>query len=66
MTTLIASLLTPDHVGRQVAFYADGKRICGHLDHYCRHTASYSIRVDGHLYRGVPVTSEIDLIEVTA
>lgn len=66
MTTLIASLLNPDHVGRHIAFYADGHRICGRMDSYCRYPSSYAIRVDGHLYRDIPVTSEIDFIEVSA
>lgn len=64
MTTIIASTLTPDHVGRQVAFYAEGRRVCGRLDDYCNYGRTYAIRVDGHLYRDVPVSSEIDLIEV--
>lgn len=65
MSTIIASLLTPDHVGRQVAFYAQGRRVCGRLDSYCRYEREYAIRVDGTL-RFIPVSSEIDLIEVTA
>ncbi len=64
--SFLACHLTPDHVGRTVAFYADGRRVCGVLDGYYRHTRSYSLRVDGSWHRGIPSTSEIDLIEVPA
>ena len=62
----LACNLTPDHVGRTVAFYADGHRVCGRLDDYCRNLRTYAIRVDGHLYRNVPASSEIDLIAIEA
>ena len=66
MTPILACHLTPDHVGRTVAFYENGRRVCGVLDGYYRHTRSYSLRVDGSWWRSIPVTSEIDLIEVPA
>lgn len=64
--SFLACHLTPDHVGRTVAFYADGRRVCGVLDGYYRHTRSVNLRVDGSWHRDIPVTSEIDLIEVPA
>ena len=64
--TFLACHLTCGHIGRRIAFYADGRRVCGVLDGYYRHTRSYSLRVDGSWWRGIPSTSEIDLIEVPA
>lgn len=64
--SFLACNLTPDHVGRKVAFYAAGRRVCGRLDDYCRFDRKYALRVDGHLYRDIPASSEVDLIEVPA
>lgn len=64
--SFLACNLTCDHIGRRIAFYAAGKRICGVLDGYYRHARSYSLRVEGSWYRDIPSTSEVDLIEVPA
>lgn len=64
--SFLACNLTCGHIGRRIAFYADGRRVCGVLDGYYRHTRTYSLRVDGSWHRDIPATSEIDLIEVPA
>ena len=66
MTSILACHLTPSHVGSTVAFYEAGRRVCGVLDGYYRHTRSYSLRVDGSWYRDISSTSEVDVIGVTA
>ena len=67
MTTILATHLAPEHVGKRVAFYAHGRRVCGRLEAYCRHHRSYSLMVDGSwLKQCVSVSAEIDLIEVAA
>lgn len=64
--TFLACNLTCVHIGRRIAFYTDGRRVCGVLDGYYRHTRYYNLRVDGSWHRGIPSMSEIDLIEVPA
>lgn len=64
--TFLACNLTCGHIGRRIAFYADGRRVCGVLDGYYRHTRTYNLRVDGSWHRDIPSMSEIDLIEVPA
>ena len=64
--SFLACTLTCDHIGRRIAFYADGRRVCGVLDGYYRHTRYYNLRIGGSWWRDIPATSEIDLIEVPA
>ena len=64
--SFLACHLTPDHVGRTVAFYADGRRVCGVLDAVYKDRRTCNLRVDGSWHRGIPSTSEIDLIGVPA
>ena len=67
MNSILACHLTVDHIGRSVAFYAAGKRVCGRLDDYCRHTGSYSLMVGGIWHRRLSTSAEIDVLgEVAA
>lgn len=60
ITTIVASQLTPAHIGRLVAFTHHG-RVCGHLDAYCVR-GDVTVWVGGHQYRNVPLSTEVDVI----
>lgn len=66
MRTILAAQVATEHVGRTVAFYAAGRRVCGVLDGHCRRGAWVYLRVDGSWVRDVPCTSEVDVLEVAA
>lgn len=66
MTPILACHLTPRHMGRTIAFYADGKRVCGVLDAASVYGRTCNLRINGSWFRGIPSTSEVDLIEVPA
>ena len=64
--SFLACNLTCGHIGRRIAFYADGRRVCGVLDAVSVYGRTCNLRIDGSWWRGIPSTSEVDLIEVTA
>lgn len=64
--TVLAAHLAPEHVGRSVALYVGGRRVCGVLDAYCRRGRVFYVMVGGSWFRDVPCTAEVDVLEVAA
>lgn len=63
ITCVLAGQLDDTHYGKPVAFYADGRRVHGVLEHIDPWIhGERDLTVSGHRYEGIGPSDEIDVI----
>lgn len=52
------------HIRQRVTFHFDGETVSGRLDGYCRNTFSYTVIVDDHFVRNVPLDTVLEVTPI--
>lgn len=63
MTYLAVTSLNYAHIRQRVTIQIAGETVSGQLDAYCRYTSSYTLMIDGHYVRNVPMSTKLLLDE---
>lgn len=63
MTYLAITSLSYEHIRQRVIIQIAGETVSGQLDAYCRYTSSYTLMIDGHYVRNVPMSARLELFD---